>query len=139
MNSSVQLAGGATRASDVKGAQSSDGGYVTGLNQAGASITWTFDGIPKAGKYSVYVGYSVPGKDGNATLTFNGTPSTYPVKLKNWTGATAGDYEKGWTTTYNYVELKQGPNTVSVSCGQGNQCDALIDRLWLVEGWAGRS
>ncbi|MEU6775594.1 carbohydrate-binding protein [Streptomyces sp. NPDC046759] len=136
-NSSVKLSGGATVASDVKGAQSSDGRYVTGLNQQGAAITWTFDGIPEAGKYSVYVGYSVPGKDGSATLTVNGTPSTTPVKLKNWANAAGGDYEKGWTKTYNYVQLNKGTNTVSLSCGQGNQCDALIDRLWLVKGWVG--
>ncbi|MGW4434222.1 carbohydrate-binding protein [Streptomyces sp. NPDC004596] len=136
-NSAVQLAGGATVASDVKGAQSSDGRYVTGLNQAGASITWSLDGIPEAGKYSVYVGYSVPGKDGTATLTVNGKTSTTPVKLKNWSGAGAGDYEKGWTKTYNYVQLDKGHNTVSVSCGQAGECDALVDRLWLVKGWVG--
>ncbi|MES4886528.1 carbohydrate-binding protein [Streptomyces sp. NPDC096012] len=134
-DSSVQLQGGATKASDVKGAKSSDGSYVTGLNQAGASITWTFDGVPEAGKYSVYVGYSVPGKDGSITLTVNNTPST--AKLKNWAGAPEGDYEKGWTKTYNYVQLDKGRNTVAISCGQGNQCDALIDRLWLVKGWVG--
>ncbi|MCS0600467.1 carbohydrate-binding protein [Streptomyces sp. LP11] len=131
----VQLAGGATKATDVKGAQSGDGSYVTGLNNVGSSITWTFDGIPEAGKYSVYVGYSVPGKDGDATLVVNNTPSTNPVKFKNWSHATSGDYEKGWTKTYNWLQLKKGRNTVSLSCGQGNQCDALVDRLWLVKGW----
>ncbi|MGW5369161.1 carbohydrate-binding protein [Streptomyces sp. NPDC004009] len=136
-NAAVQLAGGATVASEVQGAQSSDGKYVTGLNQAGASITWSLDGIPEAGKYSVYIGYSVPGKDGTATLTVNGKTSTTPVKLKNWSGAGAGDYAKGWTKTYNYVQLDKGHNTVSVSCGQAGECDALVDRLWLVKGWVG--
>jgi hypothetical protein len=132
----VQLAGGATKATDVKGAKSADGSYVTGLNQAGASITWNIT-VPEAGKYSVYVGYSVPGKDGNATLTVNSTPSERPVDLKNWAHAAEGAYEKGWTQTYNWVQLNKGANTVSVSCGSGNQCDALVDRLWLVKGWVG--
>ncbi|MFG3335343.1 hypothetical protein ACGFZZ_25470 [Streptomyces tendae] len=37
--------------------------------------------MQKAGKYSVYVGYSVPGKDGTVSLTINGTRSTTPVDL----------------------------------------------------------
>ncbi|MFG2604099.1 carbohydrate-binding protein [Streptomyces sp. NPDC048514] len=131
----LQLAGGAAGASDVKGAKSSDGSYVTGLNQPGASLTWTFDGVPEAGKYSVYVGYSVPGKDATATLTVNGTQSK--AKLQNWAHAPEGNYEKGWTRSYNWIQLNKGSNTVSISCGQGNQCDALIDRVWLVKGWVG--
>jgi len=131
----LNLGTGLTTATDVKGARASGGTYVAGFNQTGAMITWTFKGIPTAGKYSVYVGYSVPGKDGNATLSVNGTPSDRPVDLKNWTHAAAGDYEHGWTKTYNYIQLDQGTNTIQISCGQGNQCDALIDQVWLVKGW----
>jgi hypothetical protein len=131
----LRLGGGATLAQDVKGAQADGGIYVAGFNQVGSSVTWTVNGIPKSGKYTVYVGYSVPGKDQNATLTVNSTPSKTPVDLKNWTGAAEGDYEKGWTETYNYIQLNQGTNTIELSCEQGNQCDALIDRLRLAKGW----
>ena len=131
----LRLGGGATLAQDVKGAQSKGGIYVTGFNQVGSSVTWTVSGIPKSGKYTVYVGYSVPGKDQNGTLTINSTPLKAPVDMKNWTGAPEGDYEKGWTKTYNYVQLNKGTNTIELSCQQGNQCDALIDQLWLVKGW----
>ncbi|MFD8734598.1 CBM35 domain-containing protein [Streptomyces sp. NPDC059618] len=131
----VRLDGGATPASDVKGAKADGGFYVNGFNQVGASLTWTVNGIPKAGKYSVYIGYSVPGKDQTATLTVNGTASDTPVGLKNWAGAPGGDYEKGWTKTYNWVQLNKGTNTIKLSCEQGNQCDALIDQMWLVKGW----
>ncbi|GGY27353.1 CBM35 domain-containing protein [Streptomyces djakartensis] len=131
----LRLSPGMATATDVKGAQAEGGVYVTGFNQPGASVTWSVDGIPKAGKYTVYVGYSVPGKDQNATLTVNGTPSERPVDLKNWTHAPEGDFEKGWTKTYNYVQLNKGTNTIKVSCEQGNQCDALLDRMWLVKGW----
>ncbi|MDN0194196.1 carbohydrate-binding protein [Streptomyces sp. S.PNR 29] len=133
----MRLDGGAATASDVKGAQADGGVYVTGFNTVGASVTWTVNGIPKTGKYTVYVGYSVPGKDGTATLTVNGTPSKTPVDLKNWTGAPEGDYTKGWTKTYNYVQLNKGTNTIKLSCEQGNQCDALLDRMWLAKGWVG--
>ncbi|MET8407561.1 carbohydrate-binding protein [Streptomyces sp. NPDC005195] len=131
----LRLEGGATTASDVEGAKSDGGVYVAGFNQAGASVTWTVSGIPKSGKYSVYVGYSVPGKDGTATLTVNGTASKTPVGLKNWAGGPAGDYKKGWTKTYNWIQLDKGTNAIKVSCEQGNQCDALIDQMWLVDGW----
>ncbi|OIJ63516.1 CBM35 domain-containing protein [Streptomyces mangrovisoli] len=131
----LRLDGGATLSSDVKGAKSDGGIYVTGFNQAGASVSWTVDGIPDSGKYSVYVGYSVPGKDQNATLTVNGTPSNTPVSLRNYAGASDGDYTKGWTRTYNYVQLNKGTNTIKISCEQGNQCDALLDQVWLVKGW----
>ncbi|MBD0840322.1 MULTISPECIES: carbohydrate-binding protein [unclassified Streptomyces] len=131
----MRLEGGAGTASAVKGAKASGGVYVDGFNKVGASLTWTANGIPESGKYTLYVGYSVPGKDGTATLTVNGTPATTPVGLKNWANADEGDYEKGWTKTYNYVQLNKGTNTFKVSCEEGDQCDALIDQAWLVEGW----
>ncbi|MGW1953795.1 CBM35 domain-containing protein [Streptomyces sp. NPDC001920] len=134
----LALDGGATTASDVKGAQADGGVYVSGFNQVGASVTWTVNDIPESGKYSVYVGYSVPGKDQNATLTVNGTAAGRPVDMKNWTGAGEGDYEKGWTKTYNYIQLNKGTNTIKVSCEQGNQCDALLDQMWIVKGWVKR-
>ncbi|MFE5816762.1 CBM35 domain-containing protein [Streptomyces sp. NPDC056479] len=131
----LALAGGATTASDIKGAKADGGVYVNGFNAVGSSVTWSVDGIPKSGKYTVYVGFSVPGKDGNATLTVNGTPSTAPVSFKNYAKGPEGDYEKGWTKTYNWIQLNKGTNTIKVSCEQGNQCDALIDQMWLVKGW----
>lgn len=132
---SLALAGGAATASEIKGAKADGGVYVSGFNAAGSSVSWNVDGIPKSGKYTVFVGYSVPGKDQNATLTVNGTASDSPVDLKNWTGAAEGDYEKGWTKTYNWIQLNKGTNTIKVSCEQGNQCDALLDQMWLVKGW----
>jgi hypothetical protein len=132
------LEGGASTSSDVSGAKSDGGVYVTGFNTVGASVTWNINGIPKNGKYTVYVAYGVPGKDATATLTVNGTASTNPVDMKNWSNAPEGDYEKGWTKTYNYVQLNKGSNTIKISCEQGNQCDANIDQVWLVKGWVKR-
>ncbi|MFF8596556.1 carbohydrate-binding protein [Streptomyces sp. NPDC015220] len=129
------LGGGATTASSVKGAQADGGVYVGNFNNVGASVTWTVNGIPEDGKYTVFIGYGVPGKDGTATLTVNGTPSSTPVKLMNWAHAPEGDYEKGWTKTFNYVQLTKGTNTIKISCEQGNQCDANLDQLWMAKGW----
>ncbi|MFJ2608220.1 CBM35 domain-containing protein [Streptomyces sp. NPDC091279] len=131
----LQLAGGATTASDVKGAKADGGVYVSNFNNVGASLTWNVKDIPKSGKYSLYVGYGVPGKDATATLTINGTALSSAMDLKNWANAGEGDYAKGWTKTFNYIQLNKGANTIKISCEQGNQCDANLDQLWLVKGW----
>ncbi|MDX2544933.1 CBM35 domain-containing protein [Streptomyces sp. WI04-05B] len=129
------LGGGAATTSDVDGAKAAGGVYVGNFNNVGASVTWNVSGIAKSGKYTLYTGYSVPGKDATATLTVNGTASDTPVGMDNYGKVAEGDYEKGWTRTYNYVQLNKGTNTIKISCEQGNQCDALIDQLWLVNGW----
>ncbi|GAA0922054.1 CBM35 domain-containing protein [Streptomyces thermoalcalitolerans] len=131
------LENGVTTASDVPGAKADGGVYVTNFNNLGASVTWNVNGIPEDGKYTLFITYGVPGKDGTATLTVNGKPSTTLVKLKNWAGAPEGDYEKGWTKTYNYIQLNKGTNTIKISCEAGNQCDANFDQLWLAKGWVG--
>ncbi|PZG98425.1 carbohydrate-binding protein [Streptomyces sp. NTH33] len=131
----LQVDGGATKASDIKGARTADGVYVTNFNNVGASVTWAVNDIPEDGKYTVFIGYGVPGKDGTATLTVNGTASSTPVNLRNWAEAPEGDYEKGWTKTYNWIQLNKGTNTIKISCEGGNQCDANLDQLWLAKGW----
>jgi hypothetical protein len=131
----LRLGGTAALASDVKGAKAAGGVYVTGFNQVGASVTWTVDGIPDTGKYTLYVGYGVPGKDANATLSINGTAQTRPVNMANFAKAPEGDYAKGWTSTWSNIQLNKGTNVIKISCEQGNQCDANLDQLWLEEGW----
>ncbi|MCW7942338.1 carbohydrate-binding protein [Streptomyces hygroscopicus] len=131
----LRLEGGATTASDVKGAKADGGVYVTGFNAVGAAVTWSVD-VPATGQYTLHTGYGVPGVDATATLTINGTAQTSPLKLKNWAQAPQGDWEKGWTKTYNYIQLNKGTNTIRVSCEQGNQCNANLDQLWLTKGWS---
>ncbi|MGF0175083.1 carbohydrate-binding protein [Streptomyces sp. Marseille-Q5077] len=127
----LRLEGGAATASDVKGAESEGGVYVQGFNQVGAKVTWTVNGIDKARDYRLYVRYDIPGVDANATLTVNGKANTQPLGMKNFTGSPEGDWEKGWQSTWAPVTLTKGTNTLEISCGQGNQCNAYIDQLWL--------
>ncbi|MER6124250.1 CBM35 domain-containing protein [Streptomyces sp. NPDC001795] len=131
----LRLEGGATTASDVKGAQADGGVYVAGFNAVGAAVTWSVN-VPATGQYTLHTGYGVPGVDATATLSINGTPQTSPLKLKNWAQAPQGDWEKGWTKTYNYIQLNKGTNTIRISCEQGNQCNAYLDQLWLTKGWS---
>ncbi|WP_030810551.1 CBM35 domain-containing protein [Streptomyces sp. NRRL S-337] len=127
---SLRLDGGATTAKDVQGAHSASGSYVTGLNQVGAKVQWTVD-LPDAGDYRLYVRYSIPGQDANATLTVNGKPNNQPLGLKNFIHSPEGDWKKGWQSTWAPVTLNKGTNTVEIACAQGNQCNAILDQLWL--------
>ncbi|MFF3913275.1 carbohydrate-binding protein [Streptomyces sp. NPDC001852] len=130
----LQLAGGAAKATDVKGAQTSDGSYVGGLNQAGASITWTVNNVPSDGVYTLFAHFSVPGQDQQMSVSINGKPFSPGLPLKNYAHAQNGDFVHGWTTTYVWPTLNKGSNTISISCGAGDQCNALIDQLWLQQG-----
>ncbi|POX50260.1 carbohydrate-binding protein [Streptomyces sp. Ru71] len=127
----LRLEGGATLASDVKGAKADGGVYVAGFNAVGAKVTWTVNGIKEKGSYRLYVRYGIPGADANATLSVNGTPKTQPLNMKNFGGTPAGDWEKGWQNTWAVVNLTEGTNTIELSCQQGNQCNAVLDQMWL--------
>jgi hypothetical protein len=127
----LRLGPGVTTASDFKGAKADGGVYVTGFNQVGAKVTWTVNGIDKKGTYRLYVRYGIPGVDANATLLVNGEAQSRPVNMKNFGGTPKGDWEKGWQETWSNVNLTKGTNTIELACNQGNQCDAVLDQLWL--------
>ncbi|GAB2960821.1 MULTISPECIES: CBM35 domain-containing protein [Streptomyces] len=131
----LQLGGNATVSSDIPGAKSEGGFYVTNFNSVGSSVTWKMEDVPEAGKYTLYVLYGVPGKDQNATLSVNGTAQTRPLNLSNFSRGPEGDYEKGWTNTFALVQLNKGTNEVKISCEQGNSCDVNFDQMYLEKGW----
>ncbi|WP_432159422.1 CBM35 domain-containing protein [Streptomyces sp. NRRL F-5630] len=128
----LQLSGGPTVASDVEGAKADGGGYVAGFNKPGAKLTWNVS-VPKAGEYTVFLDYGVPGKDQKASLYVNGGDRR-DLSLKNWAQAPEGDWEKGWTTSYVFTNLTKGTNAISFSCDEGDSCDANFDRVWLKAG-----
>ncbi|MCX4973458.1 carbohydrate-binding protein [Streptomyces sp. NBC_00620] len=130
----LNLGTGVTTATDIEGAESDGGVYVTGLNQAGAQVTWTVDGIPKDGVYTIFTRYSVPGSDQKMTLTINGKEFGSKLNLKNYAEAQEGDFVKGWTTTYSWPTLTKGTNTISISCQNGDSCNVLLDQLRVKEG-----
>ncbi|MEU6348643.1 carbohydrate-binding protein [Streptomyces sp. NPDC047072] len=130
----LQLGGGASTASDVKGAGSDGGIYVQGLNQTGASVTWNVSGIPKDGVYTLFMTYSTADDDQSMTLTVNGKAFGNKVNFGNFAGAKDGDFSKGWTKTYVWPTLNKGTNTISVSCQDGDKCNILMDQLSLKEG-----
>ncbi|WP_328440017.1 carbohydrate-binding protein [Streptomyces sp. NBC_00444] len=130
----LRLGGAAALASDVEGAQSDGGIYVGNLNQVGNSVTWTVNGIPEEGVYTLFARYSVAGEDQSMTLTVNGKPFGSKLSMKNYAKAADGDLAKGWTTTYAWPSLTKGTNTLSVSCENGDKCNVLLDQLSLKKG-----
>lgn len=130
----LKLEGGATLASDVKGADADGGIYVTGLNAAGASVTWTVNGIPSDGTYTVFAHYSSTSDDQQMTLSINGKKFGSPFNLKNYAGAPDGNFEKGWTTSFAWPTLTKGTNSISLSCENADNCNVLLDQLWVKQG-----
>ncbi|MFD4632621.1 carbohydrate-binding protein [Streptomyces sp. NPDC058284] len=133
----LKLEGGTTTASDVAGAKADGGVYVAGFDKVGAQVTWTVNGIPKSGSYSLRVNYGVPGKDSNATILVNGKKQTRPLNMTNFAHAEEGSWDKGWTNTWAVVQLTKGTNTITLTCAQSDLCGttgANIDQMWLVKG-----
>ncbi|MFI6370891.1 carbohydrate-binding protein [Streptomyces sp. NPDC050546] len=130
----LRLGGGATLTQDVKGAQSDGGIYVGNLNAPGSSVTWTVNGVPKDGLYTLFARYSTVDEDQEMTLTVNGKPFGSKLNMGNFTHAKGGDFAKGWTKTYAWPTLNKGTNTITVSCGDGDKCNVLLDQLWLKAG-----
>ncbi|WP_327183738.1 carbohydrate-binding protein [Streptomyces sp. NBC_01334] len=130
----LNLGGSAALASDVEGAQAAGGVYVGNLNQVGNSVTWTVNGIPSDGTYTLFAHYSVPGEDQAMTLTVNGKTFGSKFPLKNYAKGPAGDFVKGWTTSYTYPTLTKGTNTLTLSCQDGDKCNVLLDQLWVKPG-----
>ncbi|GGN60909.1 hypothetical protein GCM10011579_026600 [Streptomyces albiflavescens] len=130
----LNLGTGVATASDVDGASSDGGVYVQGLNSVGASVTWTVNGIPEDGLYTLFAGYSATGDNQSMTLTVNGKTFGSKLNLGNFTGAADGDFAKGWTQTYAWPTLNKGTNTISLSCQAGDKCNILLDQLWVKQG-----
>ncbi|MFJ9079702.1 CBM35 domain-containing protein [Streptomyces sp. NPDC102278] len=127
------LSGGAKLQSAVPGSKSTGGQYVGEFNHQGAALTWTVD-LPEDGKYTLFVNYGVPGKDAKATLTINGQSPNQSLNLANFAKASEGAWDKGWTTTFAWINLKKGTNTMKISCEAGDKCEAIFDQLNLGRG-----
>ncbi|MDG9718642.1 carbohydrate-binding protein [Streptomyces sp. DH24] len=130
----LRLDGGAATASDVEGAESDGGIYVTNLNQPGSTVTWTVNGIPEDGLYTLFTRYSTADDDQAMTLTVNGKPFGSKLNMSNFAGAKDGDFAKGWTQTFAWPTLSKGTNTISLSCQDGDKCNVLLDQMWLKAG-----
>ncbi|WP_225803494.1 CBM35 domain-containing protein [Streptomyces sp. NK15101] len=130
----LTLGGSATTETTVKGAKGTNGAYVA-FNGVGGSASWSVD-VPDTGEYTLRITYSVPGKDAKTSLTVNGE-SPREIRMSNFAKAAEGDWEKGWTYTYSYVNLNKGANALKISCEAGDQCEAILDQVYLEAGHTG--
>ncbi|MEU7024968.1 CBM35 domain-containing protein [Streptomyces sp. NPDC046203] len=127
----LRLGGPAALAKDIPGAKSEGGAYVN-FNGQGGSASWSVS-VPKSGDYTLYITYSVPGKDAETSLTVNaGAPRS--INMSNFARAADGDWAKGWTNTYAYVKLNKGDNALKISCEAGDQCEVILDQVSLKAG-----
>ncbi|MEU3451116.1 carbohydrate-binding protein [Streptomyces thermolilacinus] len=127
----LQLTPPAVLGTDVKGAKGVGGAYVM-FNGLGGAASWKVD-VPEDGEYTLFLTYSVPGKDAETSLTVNDGKSR-KLNMSNFAHAPEGDWEKGWTETYAWMQLKKGENTLKMSCEPGNKCEAYLDQVWLKQG-----
>jgi|GEM_PF-2811463 hypothetical protein len=130
----VTLAGGAQPSTEHPGANAAGGTYVDHMSTQGASATWTVT-VPKDGKYTFFISYGNAGQDATLTLGVNGKQRDDAVNLRNYGGAT--DWAKAWNmSTYSWVDLKKGANTLQLSCTPANSnCGVNLDQFWLKQGW----
>ncbi|MEV5377085.1 MULTISPECIES: carbohydrate-binding protein [Streptomyces] len=132
--SSLKLVGSASTAKDTPGAKAANGAYVV-VNQEGAGIEWEVS-VPSGGDYRLYANYGVPGTDNALSVTTNGSKSDRPIGMKNYGNAKPGEWVNFWVNTWSLVTLKEGKNTIKLSCEPGNKCDVHIDQVWLTAGGA---
>ncbi|WP_026058030.1 carbohydrate-binding protein [Streptomyces sp. SS] len=130
----LMLGGPATTGTGVKGAKGTNGAYVA-FNGVGGSASWSVD-VPTTGEYTLRITYGVPGKDAKTSLTVNGEQPR-ALNMSNFAKAAEGDWEKGWTYTYAYVNLNKGANALKISCENGDSCEAILDQVYLEAGHTG--
>jgi hypothetical protein len=128
--STLALAGGAQQSTQWPGSAAST--YVDHMNAVGASAAWTVT-VPKDGPYTLFLSYGNAGQTANLTLGINGKPRATAVNLPNYGNYTTWD--KAWGNhTYQWVDLKQGANVLSLTCMPNANCGVNLDQVWLKEG-----
>lgn len=128
----LTLAGGAQQSTQWPGANAAGGTYVDHMGTVGASVLWTVT-VPTDGKYTFFISYGNAGDDAKLGLAVNGKPRAKLVNLNNWGHAT--DWSKAWnSTTFAWVNLKSGANTLLLSCMPAVNCGVNLDQVWLKQG-----
>ncbi len=124
----LTLSGGAKTNSDHAGSQNAGGLFVDGMGTPGATATWTLT-VPKSGSYTLWVRYANADKNkAQATVAANGKPLAWKLNLNDYVGDGNWDH---WFTSYVTVNLKQGTNSVALSCSPGDICNFNLDRVGL--------
>ena len=109
------------------------------MNAPGATATWAVT-VPKDGAYTLWVRYANAEADpAKTTVVVNGKPLDWKMNLQDY--GTTGNWDS-WYTSYVSVDLKQGADTIALTCGSGDVCHYNLDRFGLTtspkakpDGW----
>jgi hypothetical protein len=128
----LTLAGGAQQSTEWTGANAAGGTYVDHMNEVGASATWTVE-VPEDGEYTFFIDYGNASDDATLSLAVNGKLRTTPVNLSNWGHST--EWADAWNnTTYAYVNLVKGSNTLQLLRQESDKGGVNLDQVWLKQG-----
>ena len=117
---------GRRRGHDVPGAKGAGRHVCVDGRRPGASVTWTVD---EGGRVQA-VASATASRQGRQDLADRQRQGPgRSLNMENFAHAPAGDWAKGWTYTYAYVDLNKGTNTIKISCEQGNQCEVNLDQV----------
>jgi hypothetical protein len=115
------LTGGATLAIDHNGY--SGGGFVAGLEKAGAADSVSLRNVPADGSYALQIRYANGGTAARtiSTAVNGGTPTSATLP------ATAG--WDTWSTVTVPVTLTKGTDTVAIGCPAADSCHVNLDTV----------
>ncbi|MFF7632253.1 hypothetical protein ACFZB9_03765 [Kitasatospora sp. NPDC008050] len=119
---------GGTTSNTVKGAVSSDGGYLT--LQQGTTASWTVN-VATAGQYTFWLHYNNSGGSTvHVAIGVNGQDHAGGTNFKSWPGSN-GDASRSWSYTYIYADLQAGANTFTLAPAGG---PVLLDQAAVTAG-----
>ncbi|MEW9553389.1 TIM-barrel domain-containing protein [Nonomuraea sp. NPDC050783] len=124
------LSGGAEGMNDEPGYAGP--GFVAGMWNVGAQLSWTQRGINAAGQYRVHLRYSsAPGNGVQQSVTLTAGNQRKVLRLP--ATATWGT----WATTSTLIDLPAGDSTLSLRCEVADQCHFNVDHVAVTPPAAG--
>ncbi len=127
----MTLSGGSKKATQVTGARSAGGSYVDGMGAVGATVAWDVN-LSGASTFQIWLRFSNSGPNATATVSVDGTPTATPIKLTNY--APGHPPEASWYTSWvGGTAASAGHHTITVSCGQSDQCGFLLDQIAITD------
>ncbi|GAA2140344.1 hypothetical protein GCM10009760_23450 [Kitasatospora kazusensis] len=129
--SGMTLSGGSRKANQVAGAKSAGGTYVDGMNTVGSTVSWDVN-LSGATSFQIWLRFNNTGANATATVSVDGTPTFTPIKLNNYSAGSPP--EASWYPSWvSGTVTAPGKHTISVSCGQSDQCGFLLDQVAITD------
>lgn len=132
----MTLSGGSKKANQVAGAKSAGGSYVDGMGTVGATVSWDVN-LSGANSFQIWLRFNNTGPNATATVSVDGTPTYTPIKLNNYSAGLPP--EASWYASWVSATVPgAGHHTISVACGQSDQCGFLLDQVAITDAGASK-